>query len=255
MPVSNQQRTVSDQEELATGPQGIQGIRGEKGDTGPPGPQGKPGRDGNEGPRGPAGLEGRPGAKGERGTEGPIGPQGLPGVRGPRGDIGPPGVRGPEGQQGPASTTPGPKGDTGDAGPEGPQGEPGPPGEPGAQGPQGDTGPAGLPAYETAKAPDDQVSTSGRLQDIFGLSLEALPGTAYAFEFVIPYMGAITVKLEGPPSPDLLSYRTVDSDELVTMTGLLKTGEGGRLTARFRPSEAGTSVTILGGAMARWHTY
>jgi hypothetical protein len=150
----------------------------------------------------------------------------------------------------------GPKGAAGARGPEGPAGEQGPKGDHGPSGPEGDPGPPGLPAYSTTKAPDDQTSTSGRLADVFGLSLTADPKTDYAFEFVIPYMGAITVKLEGPPSPDLLSYRTIDTDELVTMTGLLRTGDaGGKLTARFRPSDAGTSVTILGGAMARWHTY
>lgn len=255
MPVSNQQRQVSRQEELATGPQGVQGIRGEPGERGPQGPKGAPGKDGSPGPKGPQGLEGRPGPQGPMG---PMGIDGRPGPAGKPGPQGPMGVRGPQGppgERGPASTIPGPKGDPGDTGPPGPKGDPGPPGDRGPVGERGEQGLPGLPAYSTTKAPDDQVSTSGRLQDVYGLTLTAEASTDYAFEFVIPYMGAITTKLEAPPSSNL-SYRTVDTPELVTMTGLLRTGgEGGKLTARFRPAEPGQSVTILGGAMARWHTY
>jgi hypothetical protein len=94
------------------------------------------------------------------------------------------------------------------------------------------------------------------LQDVTGLGFFADATTDYEFEFAVPHQGPIVLALDGPASPILLVYRVTVTDEYATVNGLLRNGEtAGRLICRFRPDQAGQTVTVHAGAMVRWHAY
>jgi len=195
------------------------------GPTGATGAQGATGADGPQGPAGPQGVTGTAGANGADGATGATGAAGADGANGAQGPAGPQGATGATGAEGPA----------------GADGAQGPTGADGAEGPIGPTGPAGAdwPGATVRKTGADDATTGTALVNATGLDLALAANTTYSFEYYILFQTAATttglsVAVNGPASPTLISYTAQVPGELV--------GNGGGAPGTGMYSDWGTAL-------------